>query len=99
MDQDFLDFLDGCVVFPLKTGLYKLNGGSGRRHWKMEKNMFFVIPEMPSKTFVMVLKKLPDYFNNINKKKNFLDGKSASRRSQCARQEAKLPHAPQVCHH
>ena len=22
----------GCVVGPLKTGLYKLNGGSGRRH-------------------------------------------------------------------
>ena len=26
--------------------------------------MFFVIPEMPSKTFVMVLKKLPDHFNS-----------------------------------
>ena len=25
--------------------------------------MFFVIPEMPSKTFVMVLKELPDHFN------------------------------------
>ena len=63
----------------LKTGLYKLNGGSGRRHagphtpagptthplehtkikvspltgLQMEKNMFFVIPDMPSKTFVM----------------------------------------------
>ena len=24
--------------------------------------MFFVIPEMPSKTFVMLLKKLPDHF-------------------------------------
>ena len=24
--------------------------------------MFFVIPEMPSKTFVMVLKKLPEHF-------------------------------------
>ena len=24
--------------------------------------MFFVIPEMPSKTFVMVEKKLPDHF-------------------------------------
>ena len=22
----------GCIVGPLKTGLYKLNGGSGRRH-------------------------------------------------------------------
>ena len=22
----------GCVVGPLKTGLYKLNGGGGRRH-------------------------------------------------------------------
>ena len=30
----------------------------------MEKNMFFVIPKMPSKTFVMVLKKLPDHFKN-----------------------------------
>ena len=27
-----------------------------------EKIMFFVIPEMPSKTFVMVLKKNPDHF-------------------------------------
>ena len=25
--------------------------------------MFFVIPEMPSKTFVMLYKKLPDHFN------------------------------------
>ena len=25
--------------------------------------MFFVVPEMPSKTVVMVLKKLPDHFN------------------------------------
>ena len=25
--------------------------------------MFFVIPEMQSKSFVMVLKKLPDHFN------------------------------------
>ena len=31
----------------------------------MEKNMFFVIPEMPSKTFVMVLKKLLDHFNIV----------------------------------
>ena len=30
---------------------------------KKKKNMFFVIPEMPSKTFVMVLKKLSDHFN------------------------------------
>mgnify|MGYP001175212666 CR=1 FL=1 len=29
----------------------------------MEKIMFFVIPEMPSKTFVMVLKKLRDHLN------------------------------------
>ena len=29
----------------------------------MEKNMFFIIPEMPSKAFVMVKKKLPDHFN------------------------------------
>ena len=27
--------------------------------------MFFVIPEMPSKTFVMVLKNLPDHFKLI----------------------------------
>ena len=26
--------------------------------------MFFVIPEMPSKTFVMLLKKLPEHFKN-----------------------------------
>ena len=31
----------------------------------MEKNMFFVIPEMPSKTFVMVLKKLPGHFKDV----------------------------------
>ena len=29
---------------------------------QMEKIMFFVIPEMPSKTFGMLLKKLPDHF-------------------------------------
>ena len=28
-----------------------------------EKIMLFVIPEMPSKTFVIVSKKLPDHFN------------------------------------
>ena len=28
--------------------------------------MFFVIPEMPSKTFVMVLKKLPDHFKSCD---------------------------------
>ena len=28
----------------------------------MEKNTFFVIPEMPSKTFVMLYKKSPDHF-------------------------------------
>ena len=87
----------------LKTGLHKLNGGSGRRRHagpspaslrigpgptrppvpldirkdtqksvspltdpQVEKIMFFVNPEMPSKTFVMVLKILPDPFNNIN---------------------------------
>ena len=27
--------------------------------------MFFVIPEMLSKTFVMVKKNLPDHFNNL----------------------------------
>ena len=30
--------------------------------FKWKKIMFFVIPEMPSKTCVMVLKKLPDNF-------------------------------------
>ena len=78
------DFLR-WVVCPLKTGLYKLNGRSGRRHArptrppgrlstvKTHKNqsfsshtpsngMFFVIPEMPSKTFCYGLKKLPDHF-------------------------------------
>ena len=29
---------------------------------QMEKNMFFVMPEMPSKTFVMLYKKLSDNF-------------------------------------
>ena len=28
--------------------------------------MFFVIPEMPSKTFVMVLSKLPDHFKVVS---------------------------------
>ena len=65
----------GCVVCPLKPGLYKLNRGSGRRHKNQsfsshrpsngKKVMFFVIPEMPSKTFVMVEKKLPDHFKSI----------------------------------
>ena len=30
--------------------------------FKWKKIMFFVIPEMPSKTFVMLYKKLPDHF-------------------------------------
>ena len=30
--------------------------------------MFFVIPEMPSKTFVMLYKKLPDHFKEAAKK-------------------------------
>ena len=29
--------------------------------------MFFVIPEMPSKTFVMLYKKLADHFKDINR--------------------------------
>ena len=70
----------GCVVCPLKPGLYKLHGRSGvvtpghtrppgrlptRKYthqskfllsqaFKWKKIMFFVIPEMPSKTFVML---------------------------------------------
>ena len=31
--------------------------------FKWEKSMFIVIPEMPSKTFVMLYKKLLDHFN------------------------------------
>ena len=31
--------------------------------FKWKKNMFFVIHEMPSKTFVMLYKKIPDHFN------------------------------------
>ena len=33
--------------------------------FKWKKIMFFVIPEMPSKTFVMLYKKLPDHFKEI----------------------------------
>ena len=33
--------------------------------FKWKKIMFFVIPEMPSKTFVMLYKKLPDHFNLV----------------------------------
>ena len=32
----------------------------------MEKIMFFVIPEMTSKTFVMLYKKLPDHFKGCS---------------------------------
>ena len=39
----------------------------------MEKNMFFGIPEMPSKTFVTLYKKkLPDHFKIISLRVNFL---------------------------
>ena len=31
----------------------------------MEKIMFFAIPEIPSKTFVMLYKKLPDHFKVV----------------------------------
>ena len=33
--------------------------------YKWKKIMFFVIPEMPSKTFVMLYKKLPDHFKQM----------------------------------
>ena len=33
--------------------------------FKWKRIVFFVIPEMPSKTFVMVLKKRPDHFKRI----------------------------------
>ena len=33
--------------------------------FKWKKIMFFVIPEMPYKTFVKVLKKLPDHFKPV----------------------------------
>ena len=36
--------------------------------FKWKKIMFFVIPEMPSKTFVVVYKKLPDHFKNVEPK-------------------------------
>ena len=35
--------------------------------FKWEKNMFFVIPQMSSKNFVMLQKKLPDRFNSMIK--------------------------------
>ena len=38
----------------------------------MEKIMFFVIPEMPSKTYVMVLKKIPDHFKVARNLRRFL---------------------------
>ena len=36
--------------------------------------MFFVIPEMPSKTFVMLYKKLPDHFKTLFTMVLMLDG-------------------------
>ena len=36
---------------------------------KWKKIMFFVIPEMPSKTFVMLYKKLPDNFKGYDRVK------------------------------
>ena len=101
----------GCVVCPLKPGLYKLNGRSGRRHAvgsslpayalhirrthytsvkthknqispltdpQTEKIMFFVIPEMPSKTFVMLYKKLPDHVKLSERR---YEGQTGSKRS------------------
>ena len=41
--------------------------------------MFFVIPEMPSKTFVMLYKKLPDHFKCSS------DNNSSVLASDCAR--------------
>ena len=41
---------------------HKNQSFSSHRPSNEKKNMFFIIPEMPSKTFVMVKKKLPDYF-------------------------------------
>ena len=41
---------------------HKNQSFSSHRPSNGKKSMFFVIPEMPSKTFVMFLKKLPDHF-------------------------------------
>ena len=45
----------------------------------MEKNMVFVIPEMPSKTFVILLIKLPDHFN-LNLKGGKRNDKEATKK-------------------
>ena len=45
---------------------HKNQSFSSHRPSNGKKIMFFVIPEMPSKTFVMVLKNLPYPFNSIN---------------------------------
>ena len=37
--------------------------------FKWKKIMFFVIPEMPSKAFVMLYKKLPDHFKHMKHEK------------------------------
>ena len=70
----------GCVG-PLITGLYKLNGGSGRRHAgphtsagptthpltdpQMEKNYVFRNPRDAISNFCYGLIKLPNHFNKI----------------------------------
>ena len=53
----------GLVVGPCSTHTkIKVSPLTGLQ---MEKNIFFLIPEMPSKTFVMVFKKLPDHFKLV----------------------------------
>ena len=48
--------------------------------FKWKKIMFFVIPEMPSKTFVMLYKKLPDHFN-VARKLSMMDSQTNSLQS------------------
>ena len=56
---------------------------------KWKKIMFFVIPELPSKTFVMVQKKLPDHLNesyfrhSLRRILNFLNLEEDDRRLRC----------------
>ena len=54
---------NGQTTHPLKHTKIKV---SPRTSLQMEKIMYLVIPEMPSKTFVMLYKKLPDHFNDIS---------------------------------
>ena len=67
---DIFKVYTGAIIKVTKTGFNNITQKSKfllLQAFKWKKIMFFVIPVITSKTFVMLSKKLPDHFKKIKK--------------------------------